>query len=212
MSMYALVLGDGNQTARGHDRLGGEGGRPVNLPRVMGLDLATECSGVALPDGTTTVIRAPKAAGKRRTLADDLARMSHFNDTLKDLLSAHRPDLVVIEDYAAGIRSAAAHRLAEIGGIARCLCHQAGAHLALVNVTHLKMYAAGSSKAEKRDMALAAYKRAGLEFDTDDECDAWWLYTMGRDRSGYQVVDLPKAQREILGRVTWPASLEAVAW
>lgn len=176
-------------------------------PRVIGLDLAAESTGVALPDGTTLTIRAPKARGKTRTLADDLARMDHAEVEMAAVLK-HTADLVVIEDYAAGIKSAAAHRLAEIGGIIRLACHRAGVPIALINNMHLKIYATGTTKAEKRDMSMWAYKRAGVEFPNSDECDAWWLRAMGLDHLGYPVVELPQAQRAALypktKRDVWP--------
>lgn len=172
-------------------------------PRVIGLDLAAEVTGVAGPGGTL-VIRAPKAAGKKRTLADDLARLDHIASQVAWILFRSTPDLIVIEDYAPGIRSAAAHRLAEVSGVVRLACHRAGAPIALVNPMHLKVYATGSSKATKSEMATSALKRAGLEFPTEDECDAWWLRAMGLDHLGCPPVDLPKAQRAALDKITWP--------
>lgn len=177
-------------------------------PRVIGLDLACDSTGVALPDGTTLTIKAPKQAGKTRTLADDLARMDHAAVQIAGLLEHAAADLAVIEDYAPGIKSAAAHRLAEIGGIVRLACHRAGIPIALVNNMHLKIYATGTAKAEKRDMSMWAYKRAGVEFPNSDECDAWWLRAMGLDHLGHAVVELPKVQRAALypktKRDVWP--------
>lgn len=176
-------------------------------PRVIGLDLACDSTGVALPNGATFTIKAPKQAGKLRTLADDLARMDHAATSITALL-AGGADLAVIEDYAAGIKSAAAHRLAEIGGIVRLACYRAGVPIALINNMHLKIYATGTTKAEKRDMSMEAYKRAGVEFPNSDECDAWWLRAMGLDHLGHPVVDLPKVQRAALypktKRDIWP--------
>ncbi|WP_062434906.1 crossover junction endodeoxyribonuclease RuvC [Herbidospora daliensis] len=170
---------------------------------VIGLDLAAEQSGVAHPDGTG-LITAPKKAGKTRTLGDDLNRLSNAEQAVTHLLEHYRPQLVVIEDYAPGIRSAAAHRLAEISGVVRLACYRAGAPLALVNVKHLKQYATGKGGATKSEMATAALKRAGLEFPTEDECDAWWLQAMGLARLGSPVVEVPALHREALDKVFWP--------
>lgn len=191
-------------TSNSELRLASAGESGASRPAVLGLDLAAECTGVALPNGRTTVIRAPKPAAKKRTLTDDLARMDHIATEIVKILADAPADLIVIEDYAPGIRSAAAHRLAEIGGVVRLACHRLGAPIALVNVMYLKAYATGSSKAEKRDMALAAYKRAGLEFATDDECDAWFLRAMGLDHLGHPPADLPETHRAALKRVAWP--------
>jgi Holliday junction resolvasome RuvABC endonuclease subunit len=172
---------------------------------VIGLDLAAERSGIAYPDGTTAAILAPKIKGARkRTLADDLARLDHIAAYVTDVLAHHETRLAVIEDYAPGIRSAAAHRLAEISGAVRLACWRAGVPVALVNVMHLKIYATGSGGATKSQMATSAQARAGLVFPTEDECDAWWLRAMGLDAVGQPVIDLPKLHRGALAKVTWP--------
>jgi Holliday junction resolvasome RuvABC endonuclease subunit len=178
------------------------------IPRVMGLDLSANSSGVALPDGTTTTIQAPKQAGKKRTLTDDLNRMDHAAHGITQALRT-RPHVAAIEDYTPGTRSAAAHRLAEISGIARLACHRAGARIALVNPKHLKIYACGTTSAEKRDMAIAAYKRARAEFPNSDECDAWWLRAMCLDALGHPLFDMPKTNRAAIDKVTWPTLTEA---
>lgn len=172
--------------------------------KVIGLDLAAESTGVALPDGSALTVKAPKARGKKRTLLDDLDRLDYVGSNINRILAENVPDLVVIEDYAPGIKSAAAHRLAEIGGAVRWTCHTLRRPIALVNVMHLKIYATGSTRVEKGDMRMAAYKRAGVEFANDDECDAWWLRAMGLDHLGHPVVDVPKTHRDALAKVAWP--------
>lgn len=172
--------------------------------RVIGLDLSCDSTGVALPDGATATIKAPKPAGKKRTLTDDLARLHHIDMQIRGALLAHAPHLAVIEDYTPGIRSAAAHRLAEVGGVVRLACHDLEVPVALVNTMWLKKYATGSTKAEKRDMALAAFKRFGVEHANDDECDAWWLRQMGLDAFGRVGIAMPKDQRGELAKIAWP--------
>jgi Holliday junction resolvasome RuvABC endonuclease subunit len=171
----------------------------------MGLDLAAAKSGVALPDGTTRLVAQPKIkpSGRARTLVDDLQRMAHIADQITAYLAAWSPDLILIEDYTPGIKSAAAHRLAEIAGVVRLACFRSGARVVLVNPQHLKIYATGKGGAEKRHMALEAWKRTGLEFGTDDECDAWWLHAMGRDYLGHPLFDLPGRNREMLTGPAW---------
>jgi len=116
----------------------------------------------------------------------------------------HDVDLAVIEDYAAGLRSAAAHRLAEISGTVRLACYRASVPIALVNNQHLKIYAFGKATADKGDMRIAALKRAGIEFPNDDEADAWWLRALGLDHLGHPVVDMPQTNRAVLTKVHWP--------
>lgn len=173
-------------------------------PRVIGLDLAAQSTGIALPDGTAVTLLAPKPAGKTRTLADDLARLHHAVLTIDDLLARHRPALAVIEDYTPGIRSNAVHRIAEISGCIRLACHRAGVPIALVNPMHLKIYATGKGRADKGLMRVEALKRGGVEFRNDDEADAWWLRAMGLDQLGTPVVAMPQVNRAVLAKVRWP--------
>ncbi|SDL74558.1 hypothetical protein SAMN05421874_12871 [Nonomuraea maritima] len=169
----------------------------MTFPRVVGLDLAAEQSGLALPDGSTEAIVAPKVKGAR-SLADDLARMDHIQAHVYDVLFRLKPDMLVLEDYAASLRSAAAHRLAEISGNVRLACWRSGVTLALVNVMHLKIYATSRGDATKSQMATAALKRAGVEFATEDECDAAWLRWLGLDYLGHPAFDLPATHRRVL--------------
>lgn len=172
-------------------------------PRVLGLDLAAECSGVALPDGSTLVIRAPRQADRRRrTLADDLARLDRVATVVEDLLDRWRPVLVVLEDYAPGIRSSAAHRLAEISGTVRRACWRAESALALVSPSQLKRYATGHGLASKQDMVDALAATGHPAPATHDETDAWWLWAMGRDYLGAPVADVGPARRAVLNRIT----------
>lgn len=175
----------------------------MTTPRICGIDLSAEATGIAYPDGTTETIHPPKPAGKTRTYADDMTRLAHIEDAVIYAL-IQAPHLVVIEDYAAGIRSAAAHRLAEIGGVVRLACWRHSLPVALVNVMHLKIYAAGSGRADKSDMRMALYKRAGIDIADDNQVDAWWLHAMGLDRLGAGPVVLPQARRAALDKVAWP--------
>lgn len=173
--------------------------------RVIAFDLSCESTGVALPDGRTATILAPKAAGKKRTLADDLARLAHIEDRVDfHLVYGHGVQIAVMEDYAPGIRSASAHRLAEVGGVARLACWKHKIPIALVGTMQLKQYATGKGRAEKGELKLEAYKRAGVEFPNDDECDAWWLRALALDAYGEPVMAMPAKNREVLSKVTWP--------
>ncbi|WP_424533687.1 crossover junction endodeoxyribonuclease RuvC [Sphaerisporangium viridialbum] len=176
----------------------------MTLPRVMGWDLAAEQSGVALPDGTTTVIKAKKVSGRKRTFADDMERLDLVDRRSDELIAVHRPTLAVIEDYAAGIRGNPVHRLAECGGAVRLNCWRAGAQVALVNLTHVKIYATGHGGATKSQMATAALSRAGLMFATEDECDAAWMRWLGLDLLGHPEFPLPEKNRSVLGKIKLP--------
>ncbi|WDZ91168.1 crossover junction endodeoxyribonuclease RuvC [Nocardiopsis sp. HUAS JQ3] len=180
--------------------------RTGDAPPVLGLDLAAEASGYALIPGPVGTITAPKAKGKTRTLDDNLARLDVVEAAVAELLDVHRPRLVVLEDYAPGARGASAHRLAEVSGTVRLACRRRAIPLVLAGVGQIKQYATGKGTATKVDMALALYKRAGVEFADDNQVDAWWAAALGADHLGVPPVIMPAAHRAVLDRITWPVA------
>ncbi|MEE2041256.1 crossover junction endodeoxyribonuclease RuvC [Nocardiopsis sp. CT-R113] len=184
------------------------------VPRpVLGLDLAAVKSGYAvlhageiLAVGTIT---APPAAGEKRTAEDNMHRLDVVTHMVEVLLDRYRPGLAVLEDYAPGAKGSAAHRLAEISGAVRLACRRRAVPLALVGVRQVKQYATGSGTAAKSTMAVALYKRTGLEL-SEDEVDAWWIAAMGADHLGHPPAVLPAAQRAVLDRITWPETGQGV--
>lgn len=88
-----------------------------------------------------------------------------------------------------------------VHGAVRCGLIEAGIPYATIPPTSLKKYATGSGGADKTAMAMAAYKRAEVEFTNDNECDAWWLWVALTDHLGAPVFKLPQVQRESLAKI-----------
>ncbi|MEV1003483.1 crossover junction endodeoxyribonuclease RuvC [Nonomuraea sp. NPDC050202] len=177
----------------------------MTKPRVAGLDQAAEKTGLALPDGTTCLITAPKVRvrkGQKRTLADNMRRIDHVESESARRIIAARPAAIGIEDYAFTMTSSATHRLAEIGGTIRLACWRAGIALAVINVKHLKLYATGDGDASKQQMADAALQYAGARFPSEDECDAAWARWFVLDLLGHPEVHVPATHRHVLAHVT----------
>jgi Holliday junction resolvasome RuvABC endonuclease subunit len=165
--------------------------------RVIGLDLSLTSTGVALPDGTTYRIKTRSADGDRRLL--------HIRDSIRDDLAEHRPDVAVVEDLPRHAKGAGI--TAMVHGIVRAELIDAGVPYALVVAATLKSYAADHGRAEKSDMAAAAFLAAGAEFADDkggDQCDAWWLRAAAHHAYGQPLFDLPQAQLDRLSKVEWP--------
>ncbi|MEV0236777.1 hypothetical protein [Nonomuraea sp. NPDC050786] len=174
-------------------------------PRVAGLDQAAEKTGLALPDGTTCLITAPKVSvkkGQKRTLADNMRRMDHVDGECMRHILATGVEAIGIEDYAFQKRSSGTHRLAEIGGTVRLGCWRAGIAIAVINVKHLKMYATGDADASKRQMSDAALEYAGARFPSEDECDAAWARWLLLDLLGHPEVHVPAEHRHVLAHIT----------
>ena len=162
------------------------------MTAVLGLDLSLSATGVAAPDGTTSTIKTRDRDGDRR--------LAQIRDTIAGLCGG--ADLAVVEDlpthaYSAGITGM-------VHGAVRVALLDAGVPYALVTPATLKKYATGNGGAKKSGMVLAAYKRFGVDFADEDQCDAFWLRAAGLDQVGEPLAVLPAAQRALLGKARWP--------
>jgi Holliday junction resolvasome RuvABC endonuclease subunit len=169
----------------------------ADAPRIIGLDLSIKRTGIARIDGTTQAIACRGDDGDRRLL--------QIRTALRDVLSTDTPDLAVIEDLPRD--SHAAKIVGFVHGIVRAELADCRVPYALITGATLKSYACDNGRAEKADMASAAYLAAGAEFPRDkggDECDAWWLRAAGLDHYGHPLFSLPQAQRDRLHKVAWP--------
>lgn len=174
---------------------------PVPGLRVIGLDLSLTSTGVALPDGTTYRIRTRAKDGDRRLL--------RIRDAIRRDLGVHRPHLAVVEDLPRHAMGAGV--TAMVHGAVRGELLDAGVPYAVVAPATLKSYACDHGRADKAQLADAAYLAAGVRFADDkggDQCDAWWLRAAGHDAYGLPLFSLPEAQRARLSKVEWPE----VAW
>ncbi len=141
--------------------------------RILGVDPSTTCTGLSLPDRTTMALKPPA-----RLKGDD--RLFYLADHLGIAARAAKADLVVIEDLAGAYKGEAARVLPMLHGVLRRELKQSGVPYVAVHQMTLKRFATGSAQADKTAMALAALKRLGREYASDDECDADWLRIAGR--------------------------------
>lgn len=178
----------------------------MSIPNVVGLDLSITATGVALADGSvTTISGGPASDGDRRLRCITEAIEDHVTVSCDDsgpFDYVRRVDLVVIEGPV--LRSQAAIALGLLHGAVRLRLMDWGIPYVLVPPATLKKYATGKGNADKTAMALALYKRAGLEHADDNQTDAWWLRAAGLHHLGHPVVDVPAPNRESLDKVGWP--------
>lgn len=88
-----------------------------------------------------------------------------------------------------------------VQGAARLVLLDMGIPYGTLMPASLKKYATGRGTGDKIPMAIAALKRAGLEFPNDNECDAFWLWVAANDHLGQPVFDLPALNRESLSKI-----------
>lgn len=165
--------------------------------RVLGLDLAIGATGICLADGRTITVK-PKTKGD--------ARLNEIRGHIGASLTAvgEVVDLVVMEDVPATMQGAAGKVIPILHGAVRAMLLDIGLPYVTVAPATLKAYATGKGNADKTAMAMAAYKRAEVEFGDDNQCDAWWLRAAGLDWYDAPEFTLPQAQRERLVKVAWP--------
>lgn len=176
---------------------------PVGQPRVLGLDLSMTATGVCLPDGTTYTIKT-KPADRDRRLQHIVTEISA---RLADRDGGLDVDLAVIEEAPPGLKGPAIKAIHMVHGAVRLWMNDFDIPYTEVNPSTLKVYATGNKGADKIAMAMAAYKRAGIEFADDNQCDAWWLRTAGLDRLGHSAFAMPQTQRAALDKATWPVGV-----
>jgi Holliday junction resolvasome RuvABC endonuclease subunit len=172
----------------------------VAVPIVVGLDLALGNTGVALPDGTTSLIS---------TMASDTygERLTHIRQTIETFRCA---DLLVIEDLPKNVRFGGVD-LGMVHGVVRTAIHEWGTPALFVPPGSLKSYATGKGNASKTDIGHELIKRFDVDIRDDNEADAFVLRAIGLDILGHPLVKLPATHRAPLAKLTLPASLRGAA-
>jgi Holliday junction resolvasome RuvABC endonuclease subunit len=110
-------------------------------------------------------------------------------------------ELALLEDLP--VHGKAAGITGMVQGVVRVELMDLGIKYGTVAPATLKKYATGRGNATKTDMAVAALKRAEMEFRNDNECDAWWLWVMVNDHADQALFTLPKDQRASLDKIKW---------
>lgn len=166
----------------------------MTAPLVVGLDLSITATGIADHTGATRCIGGKADRGDHRIV-----------DIVDELWVEldHGADLVVIEDLAVH-GPGGAMAAAQVMGAVKATLLRTTTPYALVPPATLKKYATGKGNATKADMAVALYKRAGLELADDNQVDAWFLRAAGLHHLGHPIIDVPAAQAVALDRITWP--------
>jgi Holliday junction resolvasome RuvABC endonuclease subunit len=163
---------------------------------IIGMDLSVRATGLCFRDGTAVVVK-PKSQGD--------ARFDEIAQRVMGFVRACDAHLAVIEKAPPGLKGHA-DLIYGVQAVIRTELVRAGIPYAEVDPNKLKKFATGNGSADKTAMAVAALKRAGLEFQDDNACDAWWLYQAGQVHYDPELalLVLPKDQTAALAGVVWP--------
>jgi crossover junction endodeoxyribonuclease RuvC len=138
--------------------------------KILGLDLSIVNTGYSFGTKETTGSIQTKKIG-----LDNLLRIIHIRDFIRDLVIKEKPDVVVIEDFAFGARGMGLFQIAGLGWVVRTALKDLGTKFELIPPSVLKKFITGKGNADKELMLLKAYKKFGVEFEQNDECDAFCL-------------------------------------
>lgn len=159
---------------------------------VLGLDLSITATGVARRFDAFTI--TPRGKGDERLL--------EIRHAISSAVALEKFDLVAIEDLPTHAHSAGITGMVH-GAVRTLLLHHRTPYV-LIPPASVKKYATGKGNSGKPEMAVAALKRAGVEFGDDNQCDAFWLRAMALDHLGKPMFGLPENHRAALAKVAWP--------
>jgi len=160
--------------------------------RVLGIDPSWTATGVAHCDGTTETAKYPKG-----TEGDH--RLLYLYDWVYMNAQNERPTHVVIEDLVANPRAPGAVAMPQAA--VRIALMAAGLSYLAIPPATLKKFATGNGGANKHDMGMELFKRAGLDIRDDNQVDAWWLREVGLHLLGQPTITLPQTHLAALGKV-----------
>lgn len=148
-----------------------------NFPTILGMDQSLTSSGLVAVQASTSISSTVIKTGTRR----GIVRLLFIEDILTKTLLAVKPALFVLEGYAFNPRAGQSFSLGELGGIVKRTAYKAGVPYISVSPGTLKKYVTGSGAAKKNVMLLGAFKKFGVSFASDDECDAYCLARVGEE-------------------------------
>lgn len=179
--------------------------------KIMGIDPSITSTGISLPSVQTLAI-------KPRTKGD--LRLSEIGNAVSFYAREYKVDLAVVEDLAGVYRGKSARIIPMLHGVIRDRLQLAGVPFMLIHQGTLKLFATGDGSGDKDEMQLAARRRLGRTYSTDDECDADWLRIAGRMVYGLgELTDYPgttddwlRVPAEQLGYLRRTKSGERLMW
>lgn len=160
--------------------------------KVLGLDLSITGTGLAHTLEGEVCTHTVKTREKDRD-----GRLTQIQNQIRELATG--AELCLIE--APTPRSPSSVVSGMVQGAARLVLLELGIPYGTLMPASLKKFATGRGTGDKIPMAIAALKRAGLEFPNDNECDAFWLWVAANYQVGQPVFDLPALNRESLSKI-----------
>lgn len=141
---------------------------------VLGLDASLNSTGYCYRDQERVHTGTIKPGKKRGS-----ARLWHNLKNLERILDTVKPDVMVIEGYAMGVKGGRVFNIGEWGGVARLAAWQRGIKVITVTPSTLKQVVSGSGSPGKERLQKAVTAMYGVTTKQDDELDALALLAVG---------------------------------
>ncbi len=124
--------------------------------RVLGIDCGTECTGYGVVDlNGQEKLECVVFGGIRLTPREPLpTRLAKIFDRLGELIEAHRPDRVVIEDVFYSVNAKSALKLGQVRGVAMLAASSRKIDIAEYAPLTIKASVVGYGRAEKEQVQL----------------------------------------------------------
>jgi crossover junction endodeoxyribonuclease RuvC len=169
-----------------------------NSKVVMGIDPKVTGTGVAVIKDGSLIFNQTITSKK-----EGLFRALDIEEKILQLYKRFNCDIVVIEGY--GFASKKIVTTAELVGILkRAFLKEVDPvpQIVIVAPTQLKQFATGKGNAKKEFIMLEIFKRWGVEFETDDEADAFVLAKIGHILlNGNNDEGLTKIQKKVIKKI-----------
>ena len=102
-------------------------------------------------------------------------RIEHIRDTIQNKIEHYKLKTSVIEGYSYGSSGRAVFTLGELGGVLRNHFHRNNIEFTVIPPTVIKRFVTGKGNCKKDLMLLKVYKKFDIEFEDDNECDAYCI-------------------------------------
>lgn len=164
----------------------------------LGIDLSLTATGaIRLEEGKIIGRQIIKSKPQGKNPVDELNRLI----SIRDAIITTNVDVAVIEGLAFMARnSTALTQLSGLSYMVREMLMLSGIKFYIVQPTTLKKFITGKGNGAKDLMLLETYKRYGVSFSDDNECDAYGLARIGEALIN-EKVKLTKFQEEVIGLI-----------
>lgn len=176
---------------------------------VVGVDPSLTSTGISVIAETGELVGSHRIKSKAvgDLIANRMDRLTIILSRFAQIVSAAKPEVICIEAYSFGSSGGKSWDRIELGGILRYWCHNNGFKMFEVAPSRLKKWACGNGAAEgKIPIVNALNKRYSVEFNSDDEYDAYALGQMAFQLAGFVVAgeEIPKFQQEAINDTLFP--------